>query len=148
MELNSTINDLITKLLTNGSAEFSQDGINVTAEYNNGQLVLSATYESPKEDNTELIKNFETFVQGLDDELFLEIVETFENGELKAIQDKLDSGCTDLVKKGISKFMEHLSDVVKTKIKNLSLRIKDLNEALIQAYTIRNSYADLLEVEF
>ena len=86
----NVLNTLVAKLLAEGAAEFSQDGLNIKTTYDNGCLSISASFVSPKEDEAKkLVDNFENYINSLNDEFFLEVAESFENGLLKKVQNKI-----------------------------------------------------------
>ena len=49
--MDNLLNNLVKKLLVEGSAEFSKDGLNIKAFYDNGCLNIKTTFKSPKEDD-------------------------------------------------------------------------------------------------
>ena len=144
------INDLITKLLTEGSAEFSQDGLNIKTSYDDGCLSLAASFESPVEDDEaeELKSSFESYIKSLSDDFFIEIAESFEDGELKEIQDKLDSDNISDVREGINDFMKQLKDVAANKIIDINKDIKDTEKELTDLIEIRDSYQHAMAKKF
>lgn len=131
------INNLVTKLMHEGSAEFSQDGLQIKASNDNGVLSISASYEDTKDYADELLENFQNYIENLDDEIFIEICESFNDGELKAIQDKLDSGKVELIEKGIEAFMSKVKDIVSPKLTEVEQELKRLGN-------LRASYIKLI----
>lgn len=145
------INELITKLLTEGSAEFSQDGLNIKASSEDGCLSLMASFESPVEDNNEveeLRDSFESYIKSLSDDFFIEIAESFEDGELKEIQNKVDSNKLSIVREGISDFMKKLKAVAADKILSINQDIKDAEKELTDLIEIRDSYKHAMAKKF
>lgn len=144
--LDTILNDLVAKLLTEGSAKFSQNGLNVETTYNDGCFNFKATYESPVVDN--LREQFEEYIKSLNDEFFLEVAETFENGELKKIQDKINSKTQALVAEGINEFMERLKEVAASKVSELNKDIKKLSAEMNDLIEIKDSYIHVINKKF
>ena len=148
--MDNLLNNLVKKLLVEGSAEFSKDGLNIKAFYDNGCLNIKTTFKSPKEDDKteKLLNSFEDYVKSLSDELFIELVESFEEGRLKELQDKLDTKQFDLVTEAISEFMANLKQIAHSKVKKIDKDIKDLEEELTELIENRDSYIHVINKEF
>lgn len=148
--MDNLLNNLVKKLLVEGSAEFSKDGLNIKAFYDNGCLNIKTTFKSPKEDDKteKLLNSFEDYVKSLSDELFIELVESFEEGRLKKLQDKLDTKQFDLVTEAISEFMANLKQIAHSKVKEIDKDIKDLEEELTELIENRDSYIHVINKEF
>ena len=148
--MDNLLNNLVKKLLVEGSAEFSKDGLNIKAFYDNGCLNIKTTFKSPKEDDKteKLLNSFEDYVKSLSDELFIELVESFEEGRLKELQDKLDTKQFDLVTEAISEFMANLKQIAHSKVKEIDKDIKDLEEELTELIENRDSYIHVINKEF
>lgn len=142
------LNRMIVGLLTDGIVEFDEDGLNIKATFDNGCLKIKAEMVSPEEDTTEHVKDFEDYIRSLSDEFFLEVVETFPEGELKRIQDKLDSNKLELVTKGINEFMARVKAVASSKIKAINTDIADAEKELTELIEIRDSYVHVLNKRF
>lgn len=143
--LNELIEDLIAKFLTTGSAELNEDGLNIKMTNDNG--VMSITCESPVKDNT-IVKKFEAYIDSLSDDFFVEVAESFENGKLKAIQDKLESNDNEVIKEGIDTFMSKVKEIASSKIDELNSDIKATEKDLADLIELRNSYIHVLNKEF
>lgn len=148
--MDNLLNNLVKKLLVEGSAEFSKDGLNIKAFYDNGCLNIKTTFKSPKEDDKteKLLNSFEDYIKSLSDELFIELVESFEEGRLKELQDKLDTKQFDLVTEAISEFMANLKQIAHSKVKEIDKDIKDTEEELTELIEIRDSYMHVINKEF
>lgn len=147
--IENVLNDLVAKLLTNGVASFSQDGLNIKTSYDNGCLSISASYESPVEDKTEkLVNEFESYVKSLNDEFFVEVAESFSNGDLKRIQDKVASKDINKVKEGIAEFMHNAKAIASQKVEMINKDIEDAKKELIELNEIRESYVHVLNKNF
>ncbi len=147
------LNKMIAKLLNKGVAEFDKDGLNIKASLDDGCLKIEAEFVSPEEDAVEenveeYVNTFEEYIKSLSDEFFLETVETFEKGELKQIQDKLDSNKLELVTKGINEFMARLKTVASNKIKEINADIELEEKKLSELIEIRDSYIHVLNKKF
>lgn len=148
--MDNLLNNLVKKLLVEGSAEFSKDGLNIKAFYDNGCLNIKTTFKSPKEDDKteKLLNSFEDYIKSLSDELFIELVESFKEGRLKELQDKLDTKQFDLVTEAISEFMANLKQIAHSKVKEIDKNIKDIEEELTELIEIRDSYMHVINKEF
>lgn len=148
--MDNLLNNLVKKLLVEGSAEFSKDGLNIKAFYDNGCLNIKTTFKSPKEDDKteKLLNSFEDYVKSLSDELFIELVESFKEGRLKELQDKLDTKQFDLVTEAISEFMANLKQIAHSKVKEIDKDIKDIEEELTELIEARDSYIHVINKEF
>lgn len=148
--MDNLLNNLVKKLLVEGSAEFSKDGLNIKAFYDNGCLNIKTTFKSPKEDDKteKLLNSFEDYVKSLSDELFIELVESFKEGRLKELQDKLDTKQFDLVTEAISEFMANLKQIAHSKVKEIDKDIKDIEEELTELIETRDSYIHVINKEF
>lgn len=148
--MDNLLNNLVKKLLVEGSAEFSKDGLNIKAFYDNGCLNIKTTFKSPKEDDKteKLLNSFEDYVKSLSDELFIELVESFTEGRLKELQDKLDTKQFDLVTEAISEFMANLKQIAHSKVKEIDKDIKDIEEELTELIETRDSYIHVINKEF
>ena len=145
----NVLNTLVTKLLAEGAAEFSQDGLNIKTTYDNGCLNISASFVSPKEDEKKkLLTSFEDYINSLNDEFFLEVAESFKEGQLKEIQDLLDSNNINTVNKGINIFMGKLKEVAAAKVEEINKDIKKTEEELSELIEIRDSYVHVLNKKF
>lgn len=148
--MDNLLNNLVKKLLVEGSAEFSKDGLNIKAFYDNGCLNIKTTFKSPKEDDKteKLLNSFKEYVKSLSDDLFIELVESFKEGRLKELQDKLDTKQFDLVTEAISEFMANLKQIAHSKVKEIDKDIKDIEEELTELIEIRDSYMHVINKEF
>lgn len=145
----NVLNTLFAKLLAEGAAEFSQDGLNIKTTYDNGCLTISASFVSPKEDEKKkLLTSFEDYINSLNDEFFLEVAESFKEGQLKEIQDLLDSNNINTVNKGINIFMDKLKEVAAAKVEEINKDIKKTEEELSELIEIRDSYVHVLNKKF
>lgn len=145
----NVLNTLVAKLLAEGAAEFSQDGLNIKTTYDNGCLNISASFVSPKEDEKKkLLTSFEDYINSLNDEFFLEVAESFKEGQLKEIQDLLDSNNINTVNKGINIFMGKLKEVAADKVEEINKDIKKTEEELSELIEIRDSYVHVLNKKF
>lgn len=145
----NVLNTLVAKLLAEGAAEFSQDGLNIKTTYDNGCLSISASFVSPKEDEAKkLVDNFENYINSLNDEFFLEVAESFENGQLKKVQDMLDSKQPEIIKNGINIFMNRLKEVAAGKVNDINKDIEKAEKELSELIEIRDSYVHVLNKKF
>lgn len=148
--IDKMLNELIIKLLTEGSAEFNKDGLNIKSSFDNGCLKIKASLESPVKDNRveKLIAEFEKYVKSLSDEFFLEVAESFEGDKLKKIQDKLDTKNYNEVISGINEFMTRVKEIASCKVKELTEDISETEKELTELIEIRDSYIHVLNKKF
>lgn len=145
--LENFINDLVTKLFIEGSAEFSQDGLTIKASKNGDILQLSASFEE-KDSAKQLRDEFEDYVKELSDDFFIEIAESFKPGQLKDIQDRIDSDDYSKVMSGVNDFMSKANHIAWSKIVSLDKDIKEVKEDLEELQELRASYQAVFEKRF
>lgn len=150
--MDKILNELIANLLTNGVAEFSQDGLNIKTSYDNGCLKMQASFVSPEKDYTKEIEalrtSFQEYVKSLSDELFIEVAESFEDGELMKVQHLLDANDLTSVQNAVAIFMSHLKKIAAEKVQALNTDIKDAEKELEELIEIRDSYTHVLNKNF
>ena len=143
---------MVAKLLSEGSAEFSQDGLNIKTSYDNGCFTMAASFESPvqDEDNSvkKLVTEFEEYVKSLNDEFFLEVAESFEDGRLREIQDKFESGNMNQVREGIDEFMSHAKFIANSKIESINSDIEKNRKEFEELNEIKDSYVHVIHKVF
>lgn len=146
----SILNSLVAKLLTEGSAEFSQNGLNIKTSYDNGCFNVKASFVSPKVDERveKLNSDFKEYINSLSDEFFLETVESFEPGVLKNLQDKIESKELSVVRSAVAEFMERLKEVASAKIEAVNSEMKELEKQLTELAEVKNSYIHVLNKKF
>lgn len=147
----NVLNDLVANLLSVGHAEFSKDGLKIKTVFDEDGLKLVASFISPKEDENkadEYVKKFEDYIKSLSDDFFLEVVESFPEGALKKIQDKLDSKELDTVVGGIAEFMNQLRTVAASKVNMINEDIRETEKELSELIEIRDSYVHVLNKKF
>lgn len=144
------VNELLAKLLSTGSAEFSQDGLNIKTTYKDGNFNIEASFVSPEEDNEtpELIENFKDYINSLNDDFFLEVAESFPEGRLHELQKAIDSKKSTTVKNAIDEFMHQLKVVAANKIQDLNTDIEKTEKELSELIEIRDSYVHVLNKKF
>lgn len=151
MNMDKILNGLVAQLLTSGNAEFSEGGLKIKTSYDNGCLKLSASFEAPEDHSKEikeLTSNFKNYIQSLTDDFFVETAESFEEGELKEIQEMLDSENLDTVKSGIEEFMHRLRVIANSKINSLNSDIEAAEKELEELIEIRDSYIHVMNKKF
>lgn len=148
----NVLNDLVANLLSVGHAEFSKDGLKIKTVFDEDGLKLVASFISPKEDENKVDeyvkKKFEDYIKSLSDDFFLEVIESFPEGALKKIQDKLDSKELDTVVRGINEFMNQLRTVADSKVNMINEDIRETEKELSELIEIRDSYVHVLNKKF
>lgn len=143
-EFDCILNDLITELFTKGKVEYKKDGLQVDANKSDNGLLVKIAYEDQPDEFEQIVSNFESYIQGLDDDFFLEVAESFEDGKLKAIQDKLDSKDISEIKKGIKEFKDQVIRIATRDLNSVTVDINDLEKDLKSLYELKNTYLDIL----
>lgn len=143
-EFDYILNDLITELFTKGKVEYKKDGLQVDANKSDNGLFVKIAYEDQPEEFEQIVSDFESYIQGLDDDFFLEVAESFEDGKLKAIQDKLDSKDISEIKKGIKEFKDRVIRIATRDLNSVTVDINDLEKDLKSLYELKNTYLDIL----
>lgn len=143
-EFDYILNDLITELFTKGKVEYKKDGLQVDANKSDNGLFVKIAYEDQPEEFEQIVSDFESYIQGLDDDFFLEVAESFEDGKLKAIQDKLDSKDISEIKKGIKEFKDQVIRIATRDLNSVTVDINDLEKDLKSLYELKNTYLDIL----
>ena len=147
--IDNILNELAAKLLSEGSVEFNENGLNIKATYTDNGFSIETSYVSPTKDEAEeLVESFEEYITSLSDEFFLETTESFESGDLKKIQDKINSKNINLVKAGINEFMHNLKAIASNKIEEISKDIAKTEKELSDLIEIRDSYEHVLNKKF
>lgn len=148
--MNEILDELVAKLLTDGEAEFSKDGLNIKTAFNNGCLSLKFNFESPVQDNRaeNLSEEFKKYVNSLSDEFFVEVAESFDSEELGKIQKKIESKNYDTVVEGVQQFMSSVKAVALSKVKELNKDIENAEKELSELIEIRDSYDHVLNKKF
>lgn len=153
IDIENILNELTSQLLKTGFAEFSKDGLNIKTSCNDGCLTIKANYESkPEEDKQKstdaLTAEFENFVESLNDDFFIEVIESFAPGELKEIQKKIDSTDPSIKKEGINQFMHNLKTIAEDKVLSINEDIKECKNELKELENIKASYEHVLKTSF
>lgn len=139
------IYNLVTEMLEKGKASFSENGLNIKTKFEDGCLSIQATYESPRTE--QLKKDFENFIKNLNDEFFLEIVESFESKEIKKIQEGLDSEDISKIENSIKVFKTRLNEVASKKLEEINNDIEETEIELQKLTDIRDSYLHVIQYE-
>lgn len=143
-EFDYILNDLITELFTKGKVEYSKEGLQVDANKSDNGLFVKIAYEDQPDESEKIVSDFESYIQGLDDDFFLEVAESFEDGKLKAIQNKLDSKNISEIKEGIKEFKDQVTKIATRDLDSITVDINDLEKDLKSLYELKNTYLDIL----
>ena len=111
---NEELKKLIEAINENRSYNYSENGLTVKANSTDNSLYLSI--EKDDSVNRE-VNEFHKFLDGLDNELFVEVCEYINNEDLQKIQKCVDSDNLETVRAGITKFKSYLSKYAKDRIK-------------------------------
>lgn len=143
-EFDFILNDLITELFTKGKVEYNRDGLQVDANKSDNGLFVKIAYEDQPDESEQIVSDFESYIQGLDDDFFLEVAESFEDGKLKRIQDKLDSKNISKIKEGIKEFKNQVAKIATRDLDSVTVDINDLEKDLKSLYEHKNAYLNIL----
>lgn len=143
-EFDFILNDLITELFKKGKVEYNRDGLQVDADKSDNGLFVKIAYEDQPDESEQIVSDFESYIQGLDDDFFLEVAESFEGGKLKIIQDKLDSKNISKIKEGIKEFKNQVAKIATRDLDSVTVDINDLEKDLKSLYELKNAYLNIL----
>lgn len=111
--------NLVDAINKNQKYYLSNDGLIVKAESTDNSLFLLISYDRQKEKNclaNEEIDNFQKYLESLDDDLFIDVCESFDKEELKTLQETLD---TPNYRNTISTFKNRTSEIAKNKFSEI-----------------------------
>lgn len=124
------LKQVISALANGENFEYSDENTQVHVAPNG----VSITYKSStkRDDKDVKVNRFLTFCEELDDEVFIETCESFEAGELKKLQDDLD---TDNYENSIHVFTQRAHEIAASKLEQIineaDIEIK-INEKIIK----------------
>ena len=68
--------ELFNVLAENGEFNFSENGLNISAKSSDNALTLQVSYETPKQTAESEAKDFQKFIETIDDDLFTDVCES------------------------------------------------------------------------
>lgn len=114
---------LVEAINKNQEYFYSENGLTVEANSTDDSLSLLISYDRQEEENYLADKeasSFQSYLETLDDDLFVDVCEYLGKEEVHKIQECLESGSLETVRSGVVKFKMALTSVVKKQIEYLN----------------------------
>ena len=108
--------ELFNVLAENGEFNFSENGLNISAKSSDNELSLKVSYETPKQTAESEAKDFQKFIETIDDDLFTDICESLGGEQLSRIANCLNSKDIESVRSGVLRFKQEMREVLTNKI--------------------------------
>ena len=121
---NEEFQELIKASENNKDYKFNKNGLDISMNSSNNGFELSVKYTNPVQSE---VDKFTDFLNGLDDELFVNICEKIGNDGLQRIQNCLDSENIESVRSAISYFKAHAREYIEDKTKYLNEQLVKFN---------------------
>ena len=122
--------ELFNVLAENGEFNFSENGLNISAKSSDNELSLKVSYETPKQTAESEAKDFQKFIETIDDNLFTDVCESLGGEQLSRIANCLNSDDVEAVRSAILRFKQEMRDVVTNKIKFYTECLNNLDKSL------------------
>ena len=121
---NEEFQELMKASENNKDYKFNKNGLDISMNSSNNGFELSVKYTNPVQSEVE---KFTDFLNGLDDELFVDICEKIGNDGLQRIQNCLDSENIESVRSAVSFFKTHAREYIEDKTKYLNEQLVKFN---------------------
>lgn len=121
---NEEFQELMKASENNKDYKFNKNGLDISMNSSDNGFELSVKYNNPVQSEVE---KFTDFLNGLDDELFVDICEVIGNDGLQRIQDCLDSENIESVRSAVSYFKAHARKYITDKVKYLNEQFVKFN---------------------
>ena len=108
--------ELFNVLAENGEFNYSENGLNISAKSSDNELSLKVSYETPKQTAESEAKDFQKFIETIDDDLFTDICESLGGEQLSRIANCLNSKDIESVRSGVLRFKQEMREVLTNKI--------------------------------
>lgn len=111
--------ELFNVLAENGEFNYSENGLNISAKSSDNELSLQVSYETPKqtaETAESEAKDFQKFIETIDDDLFTDICESLGGEQLSRIANCLNSKDIESVRSAVLRFKQEMREVLTSKI--------------------------------
>lgn len=108
--------ELFNVLAENGEFNYSENGLNISAKSSDNALTLQVSYETPKQTAESEAKDFQKFIETIDDDLFTDICESLGGEQLSRIANCLNSKDIESVRSGVLRFKQEMREVLTNKI--------------------------------
>ena len=108
--------ELFNILAENGEFNYSENGLNISAKSSDNALTLQVSYEAPKQTAESEAKDFQKFIETIDDELFTDVCESLGGDQLSRIANCLNSDDVESVRSAVLRFKQEMRNVLVKKI--------------------------------
>ena len=122
--------ELFNVLAENGEFNYSENGLNISAKSSDNALTLQVSYETPKQTAESEAKDFQKFIETIDDDLFTDICESLGSEQLSRIANCLNSKDIESVRSGVLRFKQEMREVITNKIKFYTECLNNLDKSL------------------
>ena len=126
----SQFQELFNVLAENGEFNYSENGLNISAKSSDNELSLKVSYETPKQTAESEAKDFQKFIETIDDDLFTDVCESLGGEQLSRIANCLNSDDVEAVRSAILRFKQEMRDIVTNKIKFYTECLNNLDKSL------------------
>lgn len=108
--------ELFNVLAENGEFNYSENGLNISAKSSDNALQLQVSYETPKPTAKSEAKDFQKFIETIDDNLFTDVCESLGGEQLSRIANCLNSDDVEAVRSAVLRFKQEMKNVLVKKI--------------------------------
>ena len=108
--------ELFNILAENGEFNYSENGLNISAKSSDNALQLQVSYETPKPTAKSEAKDFQKFIETIDDNLFTDVCESLGGEQLSRIANCLNSDDVEAVRSAVLRFKQEMKNVLVKKI--------------------------------
>ena len=108
--------ELFNVLAENGEFNYSENVLNISAKSSDNELSLKVSYETPKQTAESEAKDFQKFIETIDDDLFTDICESLGGEQLSRIANCLNSDDVESVRSAVLRFKQEMREVLTNKI--------------------------------
>ena len=108
--------ELFNVLAENGEFNYSENGLNISAKSSDNALTLQVSYEAPKKTAKSEAKDFQRFIETINDDLFTDVCESLGGEQLSRIANCLNSNDVEAVRSAVLRFKQEMKEVLNNKI--------------------------------
>lgn len=108
--------ELFEILAEGGEYNYSENGLNISAKSSDNCISLQIKYEEPKITAESEAKDFQKFLEDLDDDLFMDVCESLGQDNIARIHDCIHSTDIESVRSGVIRFKKEYREVLNNKI--------------------------------
>ena len=106
--------ELFDVIAENGEYKYSENGLNISAKSSDGNITVQVSYEAPNAKSE--AKDFQKFIETIDDELFTDVCESLGGEQLSRIANCLNSNNVEAVRSAVLRFKQEMKEVLNNKI--------------------------------